>query len=544
MAAPSSARGPTDGQLRILAGFALAAAALQLVAAVVVELAPPRALLHAHALGARWTYMLIGAVVLAGVGGWLLRERPRLSVLFAVGTFGLAFAYLEGQVGVLTLAIHGEPIAYHFLALLAAALSLSITAGWLRDPSFGRARALPFALASIAALLLLAEHFADLWPGALGWSRSEALRGLARTAALCTWPVAAWMAWPRMREVSARFVPLLATFLLTFRVVAAGPEGLLGATVVQPSASWLGGAFVLVALATATAMRPRVELAIHAIVGIASLGACLLFLWLYYGAYGSVEDGLADILRSLFAFDVPLPYGQQPGWWKPAVVMVGIFFLLYTVYASIVSGRERWRGVALALMCLAGLNLVSPYLVLVLAAGGLSFVAASISPGPPSSAETRAQAISEAFEGVARRLGLEAPIVVSVGKHELLKIAGELDRVAVDLRARTGGKRAMVELSVGVIGDQDAPVALVWDPGEHGQRPAHPVASNYRIEGEVRMLEELGDRGYDAIAAFRGAQMHLWEAGAYVTLANDDPAVDTDRLESLIRVTVRSAGVG
>lgn len=541
----------------MLAGFVLAAAVLQLIAAVLLELASPRALAIAHARGAQWFYILLGVLVVGILGARLLKDRPGPAFAFGAGTIGLGLAYVRTKVGLLNLALHAEPTAFHFVAITSAAMVGLLALRWQRHPTLreqlGRRRHLPAAVAGAAVLLLSLEHLGEVlgaWKQLESSLGRDTLRGAARLCALSTWPLATWLFWRHLQDHSARWVPLLVTALLVTRVVAAGPRGLVGATVVDGGATVLGATFVVVALATAVTVRPRVELIIHGIVGLASLGACMLFLWLYYRAYGNIEDGLGDILRSLFAFDVPLPYGQHPGWWKPAVVMVGVFFLLYTTYAAIVSAPTRPRGVALALMALAGMNLASPYLVLLLASGGMLFVDSLLMPPGYRDATSKVSRdatrrepseLPQRLEALAERLAFDAPLSVDAGRAKLWALSGSLDEVAVDLRVRVGGRDRRIELTCGVLGQHDPVLSLLYDPGDHGQRPAHPAAADYRVEGELRHLELLGDRPLDALSALRNANMRCWDAGVLIELDRDDPALSVDRLEALVRAAAKAA---
>jgi hypothetical protein len=391
----------------------------------------------------------------------------------------------------------------------------------------------------------LLEHLGSSVPALEPLTHLSIFSGVARALGLLSWPVALWALWPRLSESAASIVPLLGTVLLTIRVAAAGPEGLLGGTVSGEAVPVLGTAFVLIAMATAIAMRPRLQFFVHLVLAGVSLGACMLFLQVYYSGYGSLEDGLSGILRSLFGFDVPLPFNNAPGWWRPAIVMVGIFFLFYTSYASIVSSSDRRKGVGLALMLLAGLNLLSPYLVLMLCAGGLFLVDALLAEGEDQRAAVRVRSTSglmELLSGLSDRLGVEPPVRIAGQRGEVLKVFGVVNGRPVEVLVRSHtGKGAQAELMAGVLGHGDAELSLIPDRGTRGERPSHLLARTHRIKGEVRTLEALGERPLDAMLPFPDAKMHFWEGGVLCQIDSSISDCSVDELEGLVRAAAHCA---
>lgn len=532
--------------LPLLAGIALILGLAQLVAATTLELSSPAQLSAAQARGPEALWWLLGSIALGVAAIYKIRDRQLTSflstLLWAVATtYGITRSG-HGR----DLAFFGEPVAYHLLALLCTVLIWSICWRWLRNPELGgRKRALPAILACSAASILLLEHLGSSVSLLEPLTHLSIFSGSARALGLLSWPVALWVLWPKLAQVPARVVPLLGTILLTIRIAAAGPEGLLGATVSGDAVPVLGTAFVLIAMATAITMRPRLALYVHLLLALVSLGACMLFLQVYYSGYGTLEDGLSGILRSLFGFDIPLPFTNEPGWWRPAVVMVGIFFLFYSSYASIVSGDDRRKGIGLGLMLLAGLNLLSPYLVLMLCAGGLFMVDALLEEGHVESSQEQTAAstgLMNLLEELANRLGIEAPVRIAGQRGEVLKLFGLVQGRPVEVLIRTQVRGpAQAELIAGVLGRADPTLSLIPDTGTRGKRPSHLLARTHRINGEPRMLEALGDRPLDSLMPFPDASMHYWEGGVFCQLGPSISRASVDELESLVRGAARTA---
>src|SRR5690606_33261190 len=180
------------GSPAIIAGFTLAAATFQLLAAVFLELAEPRTLAAAIARGPFGLFVFAGGGLAAGVGLYALRRRPNLARIYFVTVIVGTLAYLRARVGVLPLAVYGEPIAYHFLALVSFGLILRITGAWAKRPELGSLRFVPLLVAGTSALGLLLEHLGGEWEF-LAFTQSEALRGGVRACALTSWGFAAWV---------------------------------------------------------------------------------------------------------------------------------------------------------------------------------------------------------------------------------------------------------------------------------------------------------------------------------------------------------------
>ena len=529
-----------------LAGIALVVGVAQLLAATTLELASPRELGAAQARGPVALYWLLGSVALGSASVYAIRRNPPRALLSGV-LWSLATAYGVYRGGhARDLAFYGEPVAYHLLAILSTLLIWNTTWKWLRDASLGgKRRALPAILACSGSAILLLEHLGASVEALAPLRTLGVFSGIARMFILLSWPVALWVAWNQLRGISARFVPLFGSALLTLRVAAAGPEGLLGATVEGAGVIVVCLSFIVVAMATAVAMRPRLGLYVHIVLGAVSMGACLLFLSVYYSGYGSIEDGLSGILRSLFGFDVPLPFHDQPGWWRPAVVMVGIFFLFYSAYASIVSAADRTKGVALSLMLLAGLNLLSPYLVLMLGAGGLYFVDVLLVESRQRSTAERAEANADLLvllEALSERLGFEAPVRIAGRRGEVLKLFGKLRNRPAELLIRTQpGKAPQAELMAGVLGRGDPLLSLLPDGSKRGERPSHLIARSHRLKGEVRVLEAMGEQPLDAMMPFVDGEMHVWDGGVFCQLGSLVSEASVDEVEALVRACARTA---
>ncbi len=551
-----------------IASIALIAGLLQIVASIALGMARLDAFVAASREPA-FPYMIVALLIAAAVGSvWLVRERAPVAVAVALA-WPLALVYgLRGRISLLGLAYHGEFILHHFAAALCLVLAITVPIGWSRDARLGRLRLVPMLLTLPGAVMLMVAHIGTLSPnpGMLG---SPWLSIVGGALLLLAWPIATGLFWPQLGPPSRRPIALILMLPVLVRLGFTGPRGLAGELVPDAAIPWVGGAIVVTAITTLLLLRPRLERWVLVVVGLICLLGSMFFYYLYQQGFGDLEDGLGGLLQSLFGFQVPYPSYVDDV--KSAALMMGLFFLFVTVYASLVSADDRVRGLALGLLAIAGLGFSSPHLVLMAGAGTLLFVETLLPGAPyreldqsafersfddldddtehdaePSTRRTRpslpdAAALQACFESLAERLpGLDAPTYVEMDDGAMLALRGSVDSVAVDVRARVARSGVRIELSVGVIGLDDPVFELVPDSGGRGQRPAHLLSRSHRVSGELRSLERLGDGLLDAMTSFPHAYLRAWEAGMELELGRDLAGLRVDSLEALVRALARA----
>jgi hypothetical protein len=545
-----------------IASVALVAGILQIVASVVLGLAKLDRFLAAAGESPK-IYMILAALIAAGVVSvWLVRERTAVAA-------GLAFAWpaalyygLRGRVSGLGLAYHGEFILHHFAAFSCLALAIGVPIGWARDARLGRLRAVPLLFAVPGALGLAAAHLGQV-PIGPPWLASAGLAQVGAGLLLLTWPCATALFWGQLRPNQRRPLALVLLVPVLMRLGFAGPAGLSGALVQDTGIVALGAAIVVTAIATLVLLRPRIEPWVMVVVGVLCLLGSSVFYFLYEQGFGEFEDGLGGLLQSLFGFQVPYPSYVDDV--RSAALMMGLFFMFTTVYAALVSAEDRTRGIALALMLVAGLGFSSPHLVLMLGVGAL-LVIEGLLPGAPyrelepgfDLAQFEAEieratspdhdqqaaigaAVFACIEGLAERLGLEPPTRVETGPEGLaISLRGDLDGGAqLDVRARIDASAARLELVVGLAGRGEPVFELIPDPGSRGQRPTHLLARSHRVHGDLRKLEDFGDAPLDALTSFPTAYLRAWDGGFAIDLGRELHGLRVDNLEALVRALAR-----
>lgn len=331
----------------VLAAAAASAGLLQLIAGVVLGLANPEALHRAARQGPRGSILFVLALAGCGLLAWLLRQRTAAAIgLGLAGPLLAALLIWKGGLTKLALAYHGEFILHHFLALVCAALCLAIPLQWIREPRLAAARMrfLPAVPASLGALLLLAEHLrgdTDI-TGPLG----QVGAGLS----LATWPLALALLWPTLGKARLRAWLLVSTLPALVRVILGGASALAGVPLGLAAATPVMTTVIAASLIGLPLLRPQLDRTLQIIV---SVGAGVMTMGLhrvYLQRFGDLEGDLGGLVRSLFGFDLPYP-GYVPGW-RLAAAMLGLFVLLSTVSAALISQRDHLRGLGLALMTL------------------------------------------------------------------------------------------------------------------------------------------------------------------------------------------------
>jgi hypothetical protein len=551
-----------------IAAVALAAGVLQIIASIVLGLARLDRFTAAANEGA-YTYLVVAALVGAGVFSiWSVRSRPPVALmLLAVWPAGIWYG-LRAHTTRLGLAYHGEFILHHFSALLCLVLAIVVPLGWARDPRLGKLRRIPIVLALPGALLLAASHLGQI-PLGPAWLAERNLATIGAALLLGSWPVAAGLFWRELGPSQRRPIVFVLLLPLLTRVGFAGWHGLAGELVGPNAIVWVGAAIVVTAIITLLLLRPRLEIWVMAIVGLICLLGSMFGYFLYERGFGELEDGLTGLLQSLFGFAIPYPSYVND--MRSAALMMGLFFMFVTVYASLVSTEDRPRGIALGLMLVAGLGFSSPHLVMMFAVGALLVVEGMLPGAPhreltPSLSESlaaieasleadryldedhrdelvRVREVREVMEGLAARHGLEPPTVAQTGLDaHMISLRGEIDGPVLDLRAWIEPKSTRVELSVGLPGRGDPVFELIPDPGKRGKRPAHLLARSHRVHGEPRGLEAFGDAPLDAMTCFPTAYLRAWDGGVEVDLGRELVGLRVDQLDALVRSLARALG--
>lgn len=549
-----------------LALVALLAAVVQAVTVVVLGNAKMEAVQQAAAEGS-FAYVLGTLIVVACLWGvYALRDRPAVALPLLLATPLLVWLPLRTRLSALGLAYHGEYIAYHFVALLSAVLCEWIPRRWATDPvraaRLGPLRWVPFGLSVITSVTLMLAHLSAI-PG-FRFAQAPALAAAGAVTALLLWgtcvavafrrPAGAAATVPTSRAGSIALALLLLPVLT--RVLATGEggpaAGLRGAPVDAGGVMLVAVAIVVVAALVAALLRPKMELWLHGLIAFVCMVAVAMAGAAYTYMFGVLEDGLDGVARSFLGFSVPYP-AYVPTW-QVVGFMLGMFFILLTVYTTLVSTRDRTRGVALAMLTVAGIGLSSPHLVLLMTAGVLVFADDLLFPpadpepddahgdaaGEGDGNQQGARDLTAVVEHVARRLDAAEPVTVD----SLSMLRDEVEGVAFDLRARDGRKPELT-LTVGLAGRTSPDYELVPDKGQGGHRPAHLLARTHRVVGDARALERLGDRPLDALTRLPHARVRAWEAGWEVELKGKQAVADADAdaIEGVLRAVARTLSV-
>jgi hypothetical protein len=544
-----------------IASVALVAGLLQVVASIVLGLAKLETFMAAAGESAT-AYLVVAALVAAAaLSIWMVRERPPIAVaLLLLWPVGLWYG-LHDRITGLGLAYHGEFVLHHFAALLCLILAIAVPLGWARDSRLGRGRFVPAALAIPGALALAGAHLGQI-PIGPGWLVSRGLSATGAALLLLAWPCAIAVFWRQLGPPQRRPLALVILLPVVVRLGFAGPEGLSGELVEGFGMTAIGGSIVLTAIASLVILRPRVEHWVLVVVGLICLLGSMFFYYLYEQGFGELEDGLNGLLQSLFGFQVPYPSYVDDV--RSAALMMGLFFLVVTVYSALVSAEDRVRGIALGLMVVAGLGFSSPHLVLMLAVGALLVIEGLLPDAPYRELEPRFDlekfeaelaeldqeeeaststlvSVRACVEGLAERLGLEPPTIVMTGpRAATIGLRGDVDGPLLDVRARVDPSMARIELSIGLPGRDEPLFELVPDAGQRGQRPAHLIARSHRVHGELRELESFGDAPLDAMTSFPTAYLRAWDGGVQIDLGRDLHGLRVDNLEALVRAVART----
>lgn len=524
----------------VLCGFALLGGLLQIGASIQLGLARLDRLQAASLEGS--TYYVVGAfaAVLGLAVVWFLRRRPIVAVVSLLVWQAAVLMPLRGRTTSLGLSYHGEYILHHFTALVAAAAVGTLGYSWATRRELGGGRWVPAGLAVLSAATLVGVH---VWnePG-IGDAAPAGMQHVGTGLALLTWASAVAVLWPRLGPVRMRVVTAALLLPYVMRIALSWPEGLVGASVFDAGRPWVMAAMVVAALVTFVGYRPRMPPAYVALVSsLAGILTVILYIS-YKHRFGDYEAGLGGLVQSMLSFTPPYPTYVQS--WKVMVVLLGAFGIVSAAYAAIVTPGERVRGIALALLLTAGLGMGTPGLTLMtLAAAMLWMDAGTHEPAPLSHRVAAPVAVESTLDALADALGLPAPVVLETERGTIVAIRGELDDIAIDLRARPighGSDEAWdIELLTGVQGRQRPEVEFVPDPGGTGDRASHPLGASHRTRGNLRDVEELDDALLDALLPFSGARTELWPDGSRVRFGGDLSGFDCGRVAAVVRGLTR-----
>ncbi len=516
-------------------GFALVAAAFQVVATLILGLASLAAIHRAADEGSR--LYLIGALGTAFAVGvlWGLRKRPMLaSIAFLVLELSLLMGLITRTTR-LGLAYHGEFILHHFITSLCAAACVSMGWAWSRNAELGARRWLASVPAILGGLGLFAIHVLEqpgiglrIPPAAL-----QTAMGLALTAP--AFALAGTWAHHDQAQPMARILAVAVMVPLLLRVAVGLPTSLTGSPIPDAARTAVMASVVAAAAVAFWAFRPQMPRPVRfLVIALSAFVTALLYLvYVHPLGFGKLEDGVGGIAQSLFGFS--LPYPTFVASWRVVMLCVAVFFILSVVYGGLLSWDERLRGLALGLYAVAGIGVSNPQLAL-MASSALLLVVYSLLP---SSAAEGAQAsasevpIEDIFRDTADLLDLPAPVTL---EGTAVSVRGDLGSAALDLRARPRrGGGWHVRFQVGVIGRGRPVLELTPSPGSGGARPAHELARTHRALGDIRRLEEVADAQLDALQPFTGAKARYWDAGVEIDLGSDLADLDAPRLAALLR---------
>jgi hypothetical protein len=523
-----------DASAPVLGAFGLVAAILQFMATVQLGLAPNDALAAASAESARY-YLIGGLASLIGlVGVWTLRRRPLVAVGLLLGWQAAVYWPLRARTSQLGLAYYGEFILHHFVTFVAAAVILRVAWQFATHESLPRGRGVVAGLAVVGTLVALAAH---LWvqPG-IG-ERLELPRwsAIAPVALIAAWVSAIVVTWWKIETPLVRLAGPLLVLPWVVRLAVGGAGGPLGEPVPWTGRPWLMGSFVVAGVAAFVLLRPKMARTLWALVMLSSFVATAMLYLVYRRGFGDLEDGLGGLAASVFGF-VP-PYPQYVPAYQAIAVMLGLFGVFVATYASLIAHRSRPRGVALALLVVAGVGLTSPQLWLMIGAAGLLLVGSGLPSPRPDDTGPAAPAlpVEPLLAAAATRLRLPAPVVLEGDDGPLVALRGEVDAQPVDLRARpVDDGQWSIDLVVGTPGRGKPEVELVPDDSDRGNRPAHLLARTHQVRGSRPLVEGLDDALLDTLVALPDCRVALWPTGARVQLGDDLRALTSRGLADLV----------
>lgn len=518
-------------------GFALVAAAFQVLATLLLGLAPLEAIQRAADEGSR-LYLIgaLGTTVATGVL-WGLRKRPLVA---SIAFLTLELSLLIGLITKTTrlgLAYHGEFILHHFITFLCAAACVSLGWAWSRNEELGARRWLAGAPAILGGLGLFTIHVLEQ-PG-LGIRIPTAALQTAMGLALTAPAVALAGTWTQHddRQPMARILAIAVMVPLLLRVAVGLPASLTGSPIPDAARTAVMASVVAASAVAFWAFRPQMPRPVRfVVIALSAFVTALLYMvYVHPLGFGKLEDGVGGIAQSLFGFS--LPYPTFVASWRVVMVCVAVFFILSVVYGGLLSWDERLRGLALGLFAVTGIGVSNPQLALMASAALLLVVHTLLRSSSGSGADASASdvPIEDILRDAADLLDLPAPVTL---EGTAVSVRGDLGGAALDLRARPRrGGGWQVSFQVGVIGRGRPVLELTPSSRSGGPRPAHELALTHRAVGDIRRLEDVDDAQLDALQPFTGAKARYWDAGVEVDLGADLADLDAPRLAALLQTS-------
>lgn len=493
---------------------------------------------------------LVGiAIAVLGIGTCVTvpaLRRPRWSAPIVLACLAILVGALLRIAPVKAVLIL-ERASFHSTALLSGLTWVAVTLE-AYGPStsheapqrrFGRWTLL--ALPALGAGGLLALHVGTTVDPVLAARVPTALVATISVLSLLIFPIGSLAAWslPATRRVGLAGVAV--TMCVVARSVYTSDPGLLGGAADTSGAPVIGATLVVAALVTHVALRPRMETWVRGLISVLSILAVSLGWLAYSQAYGSYEDVLGDVIASFTGFR--LPYPAYVPHWRATAAMVGAFLALSCVYGNLVAQGTRRRGIALALLCAAGLGFASPHLLLAFTAGGallLTTRATERDTLSPRRASARLEQSDETssfdptiIEDAAERLAL-GPVVFA---DALTVCAGRVEGIPVELRHRGAPRSSLLTLEVGLPGKGKPELRVIPRRSPTDEVAGHPMYRTHRCEGDARTLE--GHTALlDTMTRFPSAQIERWPSGSRASIPSGDPGLDVDGLEALTRAMV------
>ncbi len=497
-----------------LALVLLVGAALQLVAAVVLGLASPRAL-HAVVRESPRAYVLVAVVIaVIAFATWLDRGRRRVGII-VVAMLTAAIGIRLWGASMLGLAYRGEALLHHFLTLLSCAVCIVIPSLWLREPTLGRRRWLPIGTAIVGSLALLTAHLSARDTTVIG-----GLGQVGTGLSLAAWPLALVGVWPRIWPARLRWWALVCAMPVVLRVVLGGSDALAGKPLGLTAATPIMVTIGVTAAVALVLLRPALEMGLRVLILASSTVMIFGVSRMYQLRFGDIESDLGGLVRSLFGFE--LPYPGYLSTWTFALAAASLITLLFMIGSAISAVRDHQRGLGVGLMACAGLGLSSPQTVVMLCAGYLILLDAGLTdppqPGPVAQANdlTVDQVLAQMTE-LATGLSLPAPVSSSDGPRHVICVR-DRPNGAIELRARRDKHTWQLVYRLGPP-HETKPQLLI-----HCDDPTSPVC-----RGDIRRIERVRGELLQVLGQLPPVLVKIWPTGirCEVSLAHGpiEPAV-------------------
>ncbi|MGB1277356.1 MAG: hypothetical protein ACPG77_16555, partial [Nannocystaceae bacterium] len=421
---------------------------------------------------------------------------------------GLAAWWIAPRISERGFIYHGEFVLHHFLVICSALVGWSLCRSWIGNRQLGRARFVGPVAGALGIAVMLGAHLASLPRLTLTLPPWLVMIGVG--AIVCA-PLLTLALLPGLGSWKRRGVAGLVLLPVLVRVALAGPDGLLGGLVASALVPYLLASLGVCALAVWGLPGRAPPRGTRVYLGVLAAGSTYFLYSMYSKKYGFVEADLASLGHSLFGFD--LPYPDYIPLWLMLACGAGLTGILTAQWEAIFVSERRAQGLALGLMCIAGLGLSSPQVVLMSGLGGLLLVhslSGCPEAAPAHKPSPTATPLPEILDTVAEKLALGDVVSLAQPAYTLLSLRGEVSGAAIRLQARTPDENNwQLELEVGVIGRCEPQCEL--RPGRRGREHAiDTLAATHRLFGDPRDLERFPPELFDHLAAFPDSAFSIW----------------------------------